>query len=459
MRQLLDGFTAPHRLSDMAENTPILVAFSGGADSSALLYLLADYAKRHGTPLSVAHVDHKLRGRESDADREFCRATAQSYGLPFYLLEADVAALAKENHRGVEEQARLTRYQFFAEVMRAHGIPLLATAHNADDNAETTLFHLARGSGLRGLCGIPATRGFEGGKIIRPILGASKQDVLSFCHSAHIEYVTDRTNDDVTYARNRIRHDVLPHLTEINSAAVTNISRACSSLLRDCDYLEQATEDFLAHYESQNAVPLEALNQAHSAIAYRAVATLLSRFSEDVRAVHVEAVRELALRAVPHASVDLPVGIRAAVENGTLVIGKADQTVAPLPYRYPIKQGVTEIPEAAVCVAVDTAEYSHKNHTSLKNIYKKATTIKISSATINGSLWARPRKEGDTILSRGMHKKVKKLMCDRKIPLPLRNRLPLLEDDCGLLWIPLATLRDGADSHEPALHITLYYND
>ena len=456
MRRRLDGFTAPHLLSGMAENTPILVAFSGGADSSALLCLLADYAAQHKTPLFVAHVDHKLRGRESDADREFCRAAAKSYGLPFFLLEADVAALAKENRRGVEEQARLTRYQFFAEVMHTHGIPLLATAHNADDNAETTLFHLARGSGLRGLCGIPATREFEGGRIIRPILGASKQSVLSFCQSARIEYVTDRTNDDVAYARNRIRHDVLPHLNEINSATVSNISRTCASLLRDCDYLEQATADFLTRFEVQSTVPLDALNRAHPAIAYRAVAALLSRLSEDVRAVHVEAVRELALHAVSHASIDLPVGIRASVENGSLVIGKAEATVAPLPYRYPIMPGVTEIPEAAVCIAVDT--YSHKNHSALINIYKKATTIKISSATINGSLYARPRQEGDAILSHGMHKRVKKLMCDCKIPLSLRNRLPLLEDDCGLLWVPLAALRDGADS-EPALYITLYYND
>lgn len=455
----IEGFTPPHLLSGMAESTPILIALSGGADSSALLFALDAYAGKHGTPLAVAHVDHKLRGAESDADREFCRSLAESYGLPFYLLEADVRSLAQAHHRGVEEEARQVRYQFFAALMKEHGIPLLATAHNADDNAETVLFHLCRGSGLRGLCGIPATRAFGEGTLIRPLLGVPKQRILDFCEQNRIPYVTDATNKDTCYARNRIRHNVLPELTAINSGARDNISRLCTSLRQDEEFISSAVSQFLNRHEADGSLPLDALVHAPAAIASRAVASLLSRLTEDVRAVHIEAVLELARAAVPHSTVHLSDGIAASVENGSLVIAKKTAPQRDISFYYEVGVGETEIPEANMTLIIENAAGSHKNHQTLKNIYKKSTTTKISSDRIYGSLSVRNRREGDSLLSCGMHKKIKKLMCDRKLPLPLRNRLPLLEDGQGILWVPSIALRDGAADGKEALTFTLYYSD
>ena len=455
---LFEGFIAPHKLSGMAANTPILVALSGGADSSALLVLLAEYEKESGAPLSVAHVDHKLRGTASDADREFCRALAERYELPFYLLEADVAALANEHRRGVEEEARQVRYDFFASLMREHHIPLLATAHNADDNAETLLFHLARGSGLRGLCGIPAVRQFEGGKIIRPLLGVSKAEILAFCKRQGIDYVTDDTNSDITYARNRIRHKVLPELAEVNSGVLGNLSRLCASLRQDEDFLNRSAADFISRHESNGALALEALKDAHPAIAARAVASLLSRVTDDVRAVHIDAILSLAKSAIPHSSLDLGDGAKAMVEGGSLIIGTCSPPAPAKQFCYVLHEGENPIPEVDMLILIENASASHKNQKTFKNIYKKATTTRISSDKIYDSFIVEPRREGDVIFSGGMHKKVKKLMCDRKIPLSLRDRLPIFRDSRGIVWIPSVALRDGAADGDDRMTVTLFYN-
>ncbi len=458
---ILPGFMPPHLLSAMPPDTPILVALSGGADSAALLMLLVRHAKTTGAPLSVAHVDHKLRGEESDADREFCRRLSQSLGLPFYSLEADVAALAKQNRLGIEEQARAVRYEFFESLMDQHHIPLLATAHNADDNAETVLFHLTRGSGLGGMRGIPPTRPFGNGLIIRPLLHVAKKDILDFCRAEGVTYVTDRTNEDISYARNRLRHRVLPELTQINSGAIANISRLCATLRADEDYLDHAVDAFLEQHATQNAVCLAALKNAHTAIASRAIRRLTLPLT-DSATVHVEAILRLAEAAVPHSSLDLGNGVRAIIEDGTLCFTNQSQP-SPVCYQRELRSGGNPIPEADALVwvqfpqdkAVDEQEIE-----KLKNIYKKATTIRIRFDRIYGSLVAQPRQSGDVILCGGMHKKVKKMMCDRKLAPQLRHRLPILRDSHGIVWIPTLALRDSAaeDGQAPCITLTLFHN-
>lgn len=454
----LEGFIPPHKLTSTSKNTPILVAFSGGADSSALLFLLAEYAKQTGAPLSVAHVDHKLRGRDSDADREFCRARAEAMGLPFYALEADVAKLAAEHHRGIEEQARKVRYDFFASLMKEHDIPLLATAHNADDNAETVLFHLTRGSGLQGMCGIPPVRPFDGGTVIRPLLGTTKADILAFCEQNRIPYVTDSTNADVTYARNRIRHRVLPELAEINGGALANISRLCASLRTDEDFMRKTTEDLIARHVADRSVALETLANTHPAIAARAVAWMLSDLTDDVRAVHIHSILELAASAVPHSALDLGNGARALIEDGRLMLQSKTPSASPVHFCYRLREGENPIPEADALILIEKDVTTRKNHKTFKNIYKKATTTRISFDKIYGSFTVEPRREGDVIFSGGMHKKVKKLMCDRKLALPLRGRLPILRDERGIVWIPEVALRDGAADGNDWITVTLFYN-
>ena len=455
----LRGFTQPHLLSGMAENTPILLALSGGADSVALLALLCDYAKKNGTPLSVAHVNHKLRGADSDADRDFCRALAAKHDLPFYLLETDVATLADQNHRGIEEEARIVRYDFFSSLMEKHSIPLLVTAHHADDNAETVLLHLTRGSGLRGLCGIAPVRDFETGKLLRPLLSVTKSEILAFCEANDLAYVTDATNDDTDYARNRIRHKVMPELCRVNPAAAESIARLCKVAAKENDFMDECAKDFLAaHQKTDGSIPTKALNNAHPALAARVISCLLAEVLDESCSVHTEAVLRLSENGMPHSSLDLGDGVRATIENGALSFTRApEEPQKNFDYEISLHMGENPIPEANMMILIEDNS-SHKNQESVKNIYKKATTTYLSSAKIDDSLMARPRREGDVILTCGMHKKVKKLMCDRKIPLPLRARLPLLCDTEGILWIPLAAQRDGIIG-DGKIKVTLFYND
>ena len=455
----LQGFTPPHLLSGMAENTPILLALSGGADSVALFALLREYAKKHGAPLAAAHVNHKLRGADSERDAAFCRALAEANGIPFYLLEADVATLAAQNRRGIEEEARMVRYEFFGKLMRDRHIPLLVTAHHADDNAETVLLHLTRGSGLRGLCGIAPVRDFEDGKLLRPLLSVTKGEILAFCEEHELPYVTDVTNDDTDYARNRIRHEVMPALRRINPSVTESMARLCKNAARDNDFMEESAAAFLAlHERDDGSIPLDPLKSAHPALAARVVARLLDALLDEPCSVHTEAVLRLVADGNPHASLDLGKNVRACIENGSLhLTTEAAPPAAQIDYEIPLHTGENPIPEADAMILIEESA-SHKNHETVKNIYKKATTTYWHSATIENSLFARPRREGDLIFTCGMHKKVKKLMCDRKIPLSIRASLPLLCDREGLLWIPLAARRDGSVG-DGQIKITLFYND
>ena len=171
-------FTPPHELSGLSADTPILLGFSGGADSTALLHMLCCYSARTGAKIYAAHVHHGIRGEEANRDEEFCRSVAKSLGVPFFVHHSDIPALVKECGESVETVARRVRYRFFDELMREHNIPLLVTAHNANDNLETMLFNLIRGSGLGGMCGIPVSRLCDGGALVRPILSMTRQEIL-----------------------------------------------------------------------------------------------------------------------------------------------------------------------------------------------------------------------------------------------------------------------------------------
>ena len=193
---------------------PVLVALSGGADSVALLHAL----RALGYPVQAFHLNHCLRGAESDRDEAFCRALCVRLGVELTVERVDVAAAAREQGNGVEETARRMRYARLQDA--AQGMKI-ATAHTADDNLETVLFHLVRGTGPKGLAGIPPVRG----RIIRPMLRVERMQIEEYLASIGQDYVTDSTNADDAYTRNRIRHTVVPALREIQPSAAQAAAR------------------------------------------------------------------------------------------------------------------------------------------------------------------------------------------------------------------------------------------
>ena len=440
----------------MPKDTPMLLALSGGADSSALLYMLDGYCKKNGARLYLAHINHMIRGKDAERDRDFCKALAEKHRLPFFLLEADVPALAKEHKRGLEEEARITRYSFFEKVMRENNIPLLATAHNATDNAETVIFNLTRGSGLHGLCGIPPVRDFSGGKIIRPLLKMSKDEILSYCRENGIDYVTDETNSDVAYSRNRIRNNILPELTAINENAIANISRACELTRLDDSFIEKTAKAFLNGLENKLAIPLDEFTLLDEAIASRVAAITLSNFFE-VSAAHISAFITLAKNAVPHSEAVFPAQTRAIIEKSSVILTQ-DPPRQFTDYCQKLFEGENHIFETDTVIVICDTENEENFCNSLKNVYKKSIKTFISSDTINNGLFVRPKKEGDTILCGGMHKKLKKLFGEKKLSLTERAVLPIFCDSDGIVFVPEIALRDGEKQKQNKKSVILFYN-
>ncbi|MCB9453227.1 MAG: tRNA lysidine(34) synthetase TilS [Anaerolineaceae bacterium] len=214
------------------QHTLVVVAVSGGADSLALLHILQELRPRLECDLHVATLDHGLRGADGAADAHFVAATAAAWGLPVTIGNTNVPALMEQTGQGVETSARQARYAFLAGVARDVGASLVATAHHADDQAETILLHLLRGSGLRGLRGMAfhaALPGFPEITLVRPLLATSRTEIETYCREHHLTPRHDATNQDTTLLRNHIRHDILPQLQTINPQIVPTLMNLSES--------------------------------------------------------------------------------------------------------------------------------------------------------------------------------------------------------------------------------------
>ena len=240
------GFIPPHLLSGKNKIEPFLVALSGGADSRALFDISSKYCRENGSFFYAAHVNHGIRGDEAIRDRDFCIALARACPecRDIFVLDADVPKMAAESGRSLELEARLLRYSFFNNIMKEKNIELLATAHNADDNLETLIFNLTRGSGARGMRGSPQYRLFEGGIIVRPILCMTKSEILDYCRENSLEFVTDSTNECTDYSRNLIRAKIVPLLEELNPEVRRAAMRLSDSMREVCGIVEVASKSY-----------------------------------------------------------------------------------------------------------------------------------------------------------------------------------------------------------------------
>ena len=440
--KLPKSFTPPHTLAGTKGASSILLGFSGGADSSALLHMLSIYSKELGFKLYAAHINHGIRGEEADRDERFCVETAEKYGVEIFVLKADVPHIAKESGESIETAARKVRYAFFEELMKKHSIPLLATAHNANDDLETVLFNLSRGAGLDGLCGIPECRETGGGLIVRPILKMSREEILEYCDKNSLSFVTDSTNTDTDYTRNKIRAQIIPSLLSVNSAAIKNASRTKEILCADALYLWQEADKFLIKSSKDGKISLKALQKAPSPIFNRALMRAYSDISNGVSldSVHLESIRKIVVKGEAHSSVDLPSSIEAVIEDG-LLFRKKVKDLQIEPYDIEISHGDNYISQTNCEIIIGNSQRKI-------NVYKKSILLYIDFDKIKGVLRVRNRLAGDRILENGMHKSLKKLACDRKVPLELRSRIPVIYDDEGIVALPFVAVRDGSKTNE-----------
>lgn len=406
----------------LPKNGRVLAAVSGGADSMCMLHVLLKLSETEGFSLTAATLDHRLRGEESAADAEFVRRHCETLGIPCIVGEADVPELMRCTKTGAEEAARNARYGFLRSAAQSCGADVIATAHTADDNGETMLMNLARGTGLRGLCGIPPKR--DG--LIRPMLCVTRREVEDFLAAGGIAHREDSSNKDDAYTRNRLRHHVMPALKGVFPQAVRSFFDAAMLLREDEAYLISQAQTFLNAHYTHGRLPSKALLELPYAVSSRAVRLCCPKALEKH---HVDAVLSLCEKKDPSARIDLP-GICVRREYGTLVFGGTPEADTLPEISLDTDEGEAVLPEANLRLRWRTV-------TENPGIYKSFTAFCFKTADICGKITVRSRREGDrlTLLDTGCEKTVKKLMIERKLPAHKRGLIPIMADESGPLGV------------------------
>lgn len=397
----------------------VLCAVSGGADSVCLLAGLYRLGEKLGFELAAAHYNHNLRGEESRRDEVFVRELVEDNfpGVTLYVGGGDVVQAAKERGAGLEETARALRYAFLRETAAAGSCDRIATAHTADDNAETVLLHLARGTGLQGLTGIAPLRG----ELIRPLLTATRAEVEDFLRKSDLPHVEDSTNSDDRYARNRVRHQVVPVLEGLYPGFARRLTENAASLREDGAYLNTQAEKLAAEAEPCTdglVISVSALNGAPRPIALRAVRRLLAgmRGGDDTcTAAHLDSVLGVCAAPSPSGEVHLPGGLVARREYEKLILC-ADRPEADWPSVSLAMPGVTRA--GAWEIVCQARVYSGEPPAPFEFWLSLADDAPIV---------VRARKTGDTLKLPGRPgKTVKKWLVEEKIPRRCRDLLPVL---------------------------------
>ena len=401
----------------------VIVGFSGGADSSCLLHCLLKRAKQ----IVCVHVNHMIRGAEADRDEAFCKSICERYGVELACYKIDIPALAKANGKGIEETAREERYRVFFEECEIRGFDAIATAHNANDNVESVIFNLARGSGANGVSGIKPVNG----KIVRPLIYVTREEILSYCELNDIPYVTDSTNADTDYTRNYIRHEIVPMLEKLNPELNVAIARLTSSLRTDEDFISSFAQNFVKKCKDKKIIPSE-FEALHKSVKVRVLRALAGK-SLDKKSI--DACIRFIPRAQSGAFINLCNGITLKMESGYALFIDT-KSLKNVEFSVTLEKGLTEIENIGVTIAYNTeVEPCDKELLCI---------IKLNENAIKGALLARSRQEGDTIYQGRLSKKLKKIFCERKIPSHKRNKIPLICDDDGIVAIPNIAIRDGA---------------
>lgn len=390
-----------------------LCAVSGGVDSMYLLCRLREL----GYPVAAAHYNHKLRGAESDRDEVFVRSFCMREGIRFYAGSGDVAAYAGQNGLGTEESARLLRYAFLEKIAEEIGAARIATAHTADDNAETLLLHLARGAGLRGLGGIPPVRG----RIVRPMLHVTRDVAEKYLIEHAIAHVEDSTNESGVYARNRVRRGAMPALKTVNPAFCEAVTRTTVLLREDEAFLQGLAESFIERHGTKTTLDAKALRDAPFPVASRAVRSMAGR---ELSVTHVQAVLKAARDG---GAADVP-GLRIERRGDVLVFGVA--RAQKLPERKVVPGSVLELPEAGLWLSCRILEKCPEVHNQL-NIFH------FQCENICGSMAVTSRRNGDRLrlCGRSCTRPVRRLLAEAGIPEAERDSVPVLRDENGVMAV------------------------
>lgn len=401
-------------------NDHIVVGLSGGADSVCLLYLLCQIKKEIPFTLSAIHIHHGLR-KESDREAAFAKELCDTWKVPCRIEKIDVYSYQKEHHTGIEESARILRYQIFEQ--EAVSQKKIALAHHKNDQAETVLFQMFRGSGLRGLRGIQPVRDCY----IRPLLCVTRSQIEEFLTKNEIFYVTDQSNFDTTYARNCIRHEILPIAErEICTGVTEHICASAESVELALQYLDEEAERLFAEYieptQSGCRVAIDWLKNQHpymkQELTYRMYSFCCQK-KKDITRQHIQAVLGL-LEGQSGKKISLLYQTKAYVDQHHLYLEKE-----------------CDIPNSDIKEPIDpVVEMRIFSYEKDQNVPRGNYTKWFDYDKIRETATLRYRKSGDYFFcTKTARKKLQDYMVDEKIPLAMRDRIPLIADGDHIMWI------------------------
>lgn len=396
----------------------VIVALSGGADSVCLLHNFNSIKEKFNLKLMACHVNHNLRGEESDKDMKFCVELCRQNNIEIFIKNVDVDALSKEQKLSHEECGRNVRYEYFNSLSEKYN-GKIATAHNADDNVETVIYNMTRGASLRGLSGIPKIRG----KIIRPLLFSSREEIEEYCQKYNLMYMTDSTNLTDEYTRNKIRHRVMPVLKEINPSVEHTVFQMNSTLSEIAEYLEKSGHLLLKIAKCKDGYLAQKLNDANSVVLKEAIAILFAE--KGFTSYSSKQIEETLSVVQKGGKINIRKNISAVNKQGVFRIVTLDND------DFYAKRVVPDKP-----VVYKNRLFTLDN-VKIKGKFEKYTSNNyITGDIISEGLTLRNRLAGDTIKlnKRGVTKSLKKLMNELKIPEEQRDKLLVLAKGSEVYW-------------------------
>jgi tRNA(Ile)-lysidine synthase len=417
-------------------DTRVVAAVSGGSDSVAMLLILHDLASRGEVVLAgLAHLNHHIRGVEADRDAAFCRGLASRLGIPAFLSDADVPALARQDSESLEVAGRHARQRFFSETLRTAKADRAAVAHTRDDQSETVLLRLTRGAGATGLAGMVPRRG----PLVRPVLDVTRNELQAFLRDRGEAWREDATNRDISNPRNFIRHDVLPQLRRINPQADAALARAADLLRMDADLLETlANAAFMQNVEvdaENNSVLIRAepFSKLPAALATR-VARYALETANPSRSYGLEEAQALCAFAAGGAADDVS-GLDMERLSAKVVLSKREPGEVPTVVSFELKlevPGTVEAPHSKWAVSAEGPLPAPVE------IDRGALSVVVDARELGDHLIVRTRRPGDRLQPLGApgRRKVQDVLVDRKVPRDDRDRVAIVTTEKGqIVWV------------------------
>lgn len=405
----------------------IIVGVSGGADSMCLLHFLVSIQKEYSLNITVAHINHNLRGAEAMRDQHFVEAECEKLGVECKVLSADINEISANTGEGSEECGRRIRYEFFSQLCAENG--KIATAHTLSDNAETILFNMVRGSGLKGLVGIPKVRD----NIIRPIIDITRQQVEAYCNENNISYITDSSNLTDDYSRNKIRNNVVPVLKDINPTFEQAFSRLSQIVCEQLDTVNFTANRLLNTSKVKNGYSCEKLLSEDIAIVKQAVINILQNIGcTSYQEKHISLIYNIIKDK--HGAVQLSDEFTAVSNQGIFRVYRNNQNIKFENNIYLFKEkNEFVINNQKITVEIMTKQ-EFDEIVKIHNLLVK-NAFDYDIIPFDTKIRTRMPKDRFKPYGRGITKTLKKLFIDAKIPAEKRNLIPVIASENRVLWV------------------------